>query len=75
MMAFSGLQPEKSSEVNADRYLDRPMGRQLSPGVPEQQQFEKALRALLLSKRRSAIEFANLQADPRDIQRFVIRDP
>ncbi|HEY4062559.1 MAG TPA: TraB/GumN family protein [Puia sp.] len=57
MMAISGVQPEKTGEVNGNHTLVIMTNRKLADDSPEQQQFDRRLHQLLLSKRKSALRF------------------
>jgi uncharacterized protein YbaP (TraB family) len=57
LMAISGVQPEKPNEVSTSHYLVRMTYLPLADDSPVQQQFEKKLQQLLLSKRKSAAHF------------------
>jgi hypothetical protein len=57
LMAISGLQPEKPGEVNTSHSLVSMTQVKLTEDKTEQQQFEKKLQQLVLSKRKSAFRF------------------
>jgi phage pi2 protein 07 len=57
LMAISGVQPEKTGEVNGNHFLVTMTNRKLTDDSPEQQQFDRRLQQLLLSKRKSALRF------------------
>ena len=62
LMAISGVQPEKVTEVSATHYLATMTLITLTDDSPVQQQFEKKLQQLLLSKRKSAVHFFQFTA-------------
>jgi uncharacterized protein YbaP (TraB family) len=57
MMAISGVQPDKGSEVNTNKELVEWTRLPLNGASPEEQQFQKKLSQWVMSKRQSALTF------------------
>jgi hypothetical protein len=57
MMAISGVQPDKASEVNTNKELVEWTRVSLNGASPEEQQFQKKLPQWVMSKRQSAFQF------------------
>ncbi|HEY4207340.1 MAG TPA: hypothetical protein VGM31_11035, partial [Puia sp.] len=56
-MGLSGLQPLNQKEVSTDDDFVRLTGKKIRPGTPVRDQFEKQLKRLLFSKRKSVNAF------------------
>jgi uncharacterized protein YbaP (TraB family) len=56
-MGLSGLQPMNQKEVSTDDDFVRLTGKKIRPGTPVRDQFEKQLKRLLFSKRKSVNVF------------------